>query len=106
MRVMRSTRALLFLFLVAGAACGVEQTEGDMVEPEDDGIGVSQRGLVSCEEHHAVGYRFGDPFDITVVSVDGHPVELHTANAYVVMQQAAERDGVFLHIVSGFRTMA
>lgn len=61
---------------------------------------------IDCDEHQDVGYVKGDPFDITVVTVDGKPVEVETANAYYAMQQAAAKDGVGIKIVSGFRTMA
>lgn len=61
---------------------------------------------ISCGSHTDTGYRSGSAFTITVVTVDGHPVERDTANAYYVMAQAAERDGVQIRIVSGFRTMA
>ncbi len=59
-----------------------------------------------CSESMDVGYSSGVPFDITVVQVDGEPVEKETANAYWVMREAAAADGVDIHINSGFRTMA
>lgn len=59
-----------------------------------------------CAEHKDTGYVQGKPFEITVVTVDGKPVELATADAYIAMQAAAADDGVALKIVSGFRTMA
>lgn len=61
---------------------------------------------IDCNEHQDVGYVKGDAFTITVVTVDGKPVEVETANAYYAMQQAAAADGVGIKIVSGFRTMA
>jgi MYXO-CTERM domain-containing protein len=61
---------------------------------------------IDCEEHTDVGYVEGDPFDITVVTVDGKPVEVETANAFYQMAQAAAADGVTIKINSGFRTMA
>ncbi|MBL8954107.1 MAG: FG-GAP repeat protein, partial [Myxococcaceae bacterium] len=48
----------------------------------------------------------GAAFAITVVSADGKPIELATANAYSLMQAAAERAGVPLRVVSGFRTQS
>jgi MYXO-CTERM domain-containing protein len=59
-----------------------------------------------CSESQDLGYDAGVPFDITVVTVDGKPVEKDTANAYWVMREAAAADGVDIHINSGFRTMA
>lgn len=61
---------------------------------------------IACGTSSATGYKSGSSFGITVVHVDGKPVEEHTADAYYVMAQAAARDGVTLRIVSGFRTMA
>ena len=60
---------------------------------------------ISCETSQDTGYDQGTPFEITVVHVDGKPVEEATANAYYVMAQAAHEDGVELVVVSGFRTM-
>lgn len=59
-----------------------------------------------CAESQDQGYDAGTPFEITVVHVDGKPVEVDTANAFWVMRQAAAADGVDIHINSGFRTMA
>lgn len=61
---------------------------------------------VDCSESQDTGYTDGNPFPITVVHIDGKPVEKDTANAYWVMRQAAAADGVDIHIVSGFRTYA
>jgi hypothetical protein len=61
---------------------------------------------IDCAESEDTGYSGGMPFPITVVTVDGEKVERDTANAYYVMAQAAEADGVQIQIVSGFRTMA
>jgi hypothetical protein len=51
------------------------------------------------------GYIHGRPVRITVTRIDGKPVEVHTAAAYRRMREAAQRDGITLRIVSGFRTM-
>jgi len=59
-----------------------------------------------CGESQDTGYDAGDAFDITVVTMDGEPVEKDTANAFWVMREAAAADGVEIHINSGFRTMA
>lgn len=60
---------------------------------------------IDCAEHKDTGYVKGDPFTITVVTVDGKPVEVETANAFYQMAQAAAKDGVTIKVVSGFRTM-
>ncbi len=78
-----------------GEPCGlVAPTEPEFHPPSYD-----------CAEHQDMGYDAGVPFEITVVTVDGDPVEKNTANAYWVMREAAAADGVDIHINSGFRTM-
>ena len=59
---------------------------------------------IDCNERVDQGYVDGRSFEIGVVSIDGKPVERETANAYWLMQEAAEADGVYLSISSGFRT--
>jgi hypothetical protein len=61
---------------------------------------------IDCRERQDVGYSRGSAFTITVVTVDGKPVEVDTANAFEVMRQAAAREGVALRVSSGFRTMS
>lgn len=73
-------------------------------EHEQEPDQLDEEMLSSC--HHAVGYRSGHAFSICVVSIDGKPVEVHTAIAYHRMAHAAAASGVFLRVVSGFRTMA
>jgi len=51
------------------------------------------------------GYVDGEPRRIRVVDVDGHDVEVTTARAFRKMQDAARKDGVHLHIRSGFRSL-
>ncbi len=73
------------------------------------GVGSGFLGLVrwwSERERQATGYVKGKPIVITVVSIDGKPVEVDTARAYRRMREAAARDGVTIKVVSGFRTMA
>ncbi|HEY3446585.1 MAG TPA: M15 family metallopeptidase [Myxococcales bacterium] len=74
----------------------------------DPSIGVVAYALssIDCAESSDTGYDQGSPFSIAVVHVDGKPVEVATANAYFVMAQAAEAEGVHLQVVSGFRTWA
>ncbi|MEW5849930.1 MAG: FG-GAP-like repeat-containing protein [Myxococcota bacterium] len=105
-------RLLLAASVALGTqACGqleaADEEHADVeVEPDDDGSNILEQGLISCEEHKDTGYSNGNPFQITVVTVDGRPAEVATANAYYVMQQAAAEDGVAIRIVSGFRTHA
>jgi D-alanyl-D-alanine carboxypeptidase len=61
---------------------------------------------IDCNEYGGTGYSDGNPFPITLVTVDGKPVEKATANAYFVMAEAAAAAGVTLKVNSGFRTMA
>lgn len=49
-------------------------------------------------------FRNGEEFSIQVVQLAGKPVEVNTARAYKRMAADAQRDGVHLDIVSGFRT--
>ncbi len=60
--------------------------------------------VVDCTVTVDTGYTQGEPFDIDVVQVDGKAVEVNTANAFLLMQAAAEIDGVGIGIVSGFRS--
>jgi len=96
------TSALVLAVGFLSIGCGVD-AEG----PPPD-IDVIARGLssVNCTTHTDTGYTNDKPFAITVVTVDGKPVERATANAYYVMAQAASAAGVTLKVVSGFRTMA
>jgi hypothetical protein len=89
------------------AASCANEVEGDLEsEPSfDDGVSLEQ-GMHDCTEHQETGYKNGSPFPITTVTVDGKPLEVHTANAYLALQAAAAKDGVDIVVVSGFRTMA
>jgi LAS superfamily LD-carboxypeptidase LdcB len=60
--------------------------------------------IQSCRR--ATGYRSGRAFTICITTVDGKPVEVNTAAAYLRMKRAARNRGVYLWINSGFRTMA
>jgi hypothetical protein len=86
------------------AACGEEPRTED--RPDEIDIDMTRRGLIDCTESQDTGYVDGNPFAITVVTVDGKPAQVDTANAYYVMQQAASQDGVDIAVVSGFRTMS
>ena len=59
---------------------------------------------IDCSESKDTGYMQGNPYEITVVTVDGQKVEVQSANAYYQMAQAAANDGVGIAVVSGFRT--
>ncbi|MGC4119046.1 MAG: M15 family metallopeptidase [Myxococcales bacterium] len=65
-----------------------------------------QQASVSCGTWTDTGYQDGTPFSITLVTIDGKPAEIDTANAYIVMQEAAASAGVDIRVVSGFRTYA
>src|SRR5512138_1888164 len=83
-----------WILAVTLAACGPDGAP-DESEPEQLYTSVEQ-GLVTCSARTDTGYRNGTAFTITVVDADGKPVELATANAYAVMQDAAAADGVYL----------
>ena len=92
---------------IALTACANDVEDGsDFAEPDDLRDNLDLQGLYDCTERGDTGYRSGNSFSIDVVSVDGRPVEVATANAYIAMQRAAANAGVSLRIVSGFRTMA
>lgn len=87
-------------------SCGPPiELEPDEAEPEQL-FSSAEQGLVTCGTRQDTGYRSGASFPITVVTADGKPAELDTANAYAVMQAAAAAAGVNIAVVSGFRTMS
>lgn len=99
--------------LAAGPAHGPQSLETDIHECTPPGAPGTWQDTpdepltaIDCEEHKDTGYVQGDPFEITVVTVDGEPVEVETANAFYQMAQAAAADGVTIKVNSGFRTMA
>lgn len=57
-----------------------------------------------CTETEETGYISGTSFPITVITVQGKQCELETANAYYIMAEAAQEDGVFLSLSSCFRS--
>jgi len=104
--------AKIFLLLVwaavAGSAgCTDLQVSPPPEEPPPTEYGMSLAPLsYSCKTSTGTGYMSGKAFTIELVTVDGKPVEVKTADAYILMAQAAAKNGVNLQIVSGFRTMA
>ena len=95
-------RSVLAVLVVVGCA----PLEAHPYEDPEVHVSVEPLSSIECSERGDRGYRSGTPFDIQVVTVDGRPVEVDTANAYYVMASAAARDGVEIRVVSGFRTMA
>jgi len=86
----------------------------EVVDPETtvdaDGLAIPNFDEIDqLEAHHhchrVTGYRYGSPFKMCVVRVNGKLVQRGTARAYLKMRHAAAQDGVSLYIVSGFRTM-
>ena len=92
--------------LLALAACAPDETAAEEFEEEPTGKASSPLVAYNCTKHTDTGYRNGVPFPITVVTVDGEPLESATADAFLTMAKAAEASGVVLRINSGFRTMA
>ena len=88
------------------SGCANSVGDADEEEPFDDRSNEQDQGLYDCSEDSATGYRNGSSFSIKVVRVDGKPVQVDTANAYLAMQAKAKRDGINLRIVSGFRSMS
>jgi hypothetical protein len=96
-------RILLISCWIFVLGCGAAPDE-EHEEPPPLTV-TSELSSIDCTEHTDTGYTSGNPFTITVVTVDGKPVERDTANAYYVMAQAASAAGVNIAINSGFRTM-
>lgn len=96
---------LMFALLCGGCEHGVNDDDTE-AEPIDTLDNQDLQGVYDCSERSDTGYRRGSSFAISVVTVDGRPVERSTANAYIALQEAAAHDGVDVRIVSGFRTMA
>ena len=93
----RTAGAALMMLVGTLHGCGDFPLDGDgehelEAEPVDDGSNILLQGIIDCSERADTGYRNGSPFSITVVTVDGKPVEKRTANAYYVMQQAAAQN--------------
>jgi hypothetical protein len=86
------------------SCAGVEPEFDEEYEPSPDEYETIEQGLVSCDFRPGTGYRSGQPFPITLVTADGKPIEMNTANAYAVMQAAAAAQGVAIRVNSGFRT--
>jgi hypothetical protein len=93
--------------LTAGDVEALEagRTESRPIEGPADELAL-KAGVVGCAPQRRTGYTFGAPEPITVVEIDGKPVEVATANAYAQMQAAARADGISLRVVSGFRSQA
>ncbi len=80
------------------------RVESRPIESADDVA--LKAGSVDCAARTDTGYDAGSAFRITVVHVDGKPVEVQTANAFARLRDAAGADGVHIRVVSGFRTHA
>ncbi|RYE74176.1 MAG: hypothetical protein EOO74_11930, partial [Myxococcales bacterium] len=92
------------------AACGAPgegpSADGDSHDHEELAERSDELVGYDCATKQDTGYTSGNAFAITVVTVDGKPVEIETANAFLTMAKAAEASGIQLRINSGFRTMA
>ncbi|MCK6547629.1 M15 family metallopeptidase [Myxococcota bacterium] len=103
----RSVGPLVLSFVVG--ACAVDpgsEAHDHEDEPTAEDVDYALAGTIDCTPRDDTGYSSGAARSITVVTVDGKPVERETADAYWLMRQAAARDGVTIVVVSGFRTMA
>lgn len=92
-------------FLLLSLGCSLEPQHEGCHRPKNL-FGTMIQAMIDCKSRTDKGYVKGKAFTITVVTVDGKPVERETANAYYVMQQAAKKAGISIRVVSGFRTMA
>jgi hypothetical protein len=105
--------SLFSMLLLAACAAGEVQSRAgqqagcDAIDEVDESqLAETSQALVNCTARPDTGYTDGRAFSITVIEVDGKPVERQTANHYVAMQRAAAAAGVSLRIGSGFRTNA
>ncbi len=106
----RGSRLGCMLSLLLLSSCALpqwdEHTSEPEHEPEDVGALREELSSLSCQMSSATGYKSGSAFSIQLVTVDGKKVEWKTANAYMKMAAAAQKSGVQLRIVSGFRSMS
>jgi len=91
------------VFFMVGCAVPVDEAEE---EGENLGVAMQALSTFDCHSHQETGYEAGQPFPITVVTIDGELVERNTANAYYFMAKQAAAAGVQIRIVSGFRSNA
>src|SRR5436305_1682129 len=95
--IVGSSSLLLAVAPLASLSGCVNAVEDDLEsEPLDYGTSSVDQGMHDCTEHTDTGYKSGSAFSIKVVSVDGKPLQVDTANAYMAMQAAAAHDGVNL----------
>ena len=94
-------RVLALVLVSMLLACSA--APADEHAPEEVATAAEALSSFDCATHEDTGYDQGNPFQVTLVTVDGKSVEIATANAYYVMAVAAEAAGVELQIVSGFR---
>jgi hypothetical protein len=73
-------------------------------EREPTGEISSELVSYNCGISKSTGYLQGNPFEVTLVTVDGYPVEINLANAFLTMAKAAEGAGLNMRLNSGFRT--
>jgi hypothetical protein len=101
----RKTLALSALSSVLLVGCGAADPEENFEDPGPIAQVASALDY-DCTVTQGTGYDHGTPFAIELVTVEGFPVELHTADALLTMMAAAEKDGVDININDAFRTYA
>ena len=107
MHPLYSILIILFLSVISLANSWAESFhQCDGYATQDISYNQIKSGEYDCSERTDTGYVNGDSFPIQVVTMDGKPAELESANAYWVMKQAALIDGIDLQISSAFRTWA
>jgi hypothetical protein len=104
----RRGRRTLVLSALSGAllvGCGAADPGENLEDPGPTARVVSALDY-DCTVTQDMGYDQGTPFPIELVTVEGFPVEIHTADALLTMMAAAEKDGVDININDAFRTWA
>ena len=55
---------------------------------------------------YGTAYKYGRAYRIALTRIDGKAVAAKSAGPFLAMRSAARRAGIYIYVVSGFRTMA
>lgn len=95
----------ILALVYSGCEGGEDEASRDHEEaPPPTGEVSSALVSYDCNTWKSTGYVKGSPFEVTLVRVDGYPVEINLANAFLTMAKAAEGAGLNMRLNSGFRT--
>jgi len=94
--------ALALVSLTSLAACGPDAS----VDPRSSSNASDLNVSYDCTTAQDTGYIDGNPFPVTLVTVDGFKMQIDFANAFLTMEAAANAAGLTLQVSDGFRTMS